>query len=322
MRADVATWANRNEVPPELAERLKKTSMITAGRRLSPMKPQTTIGCVVHYTAGWDAPSAVRVMLQRNVSVHATIERDGTIYLGIPVNFRAVHAAGSFGGYHLNHSFYGIELVGMGKVHRTHLSEQDLQSARLVLPSDVHCTEVGPLSDSPTYQRYVNRNTGQVSYLETRQPVQVFNNSLDERVMFTMYTEEQYKSLDLLLSFFRLVSGPHRSWTTIGHDVADGNKSDPGPTFRWSKISDTNLLWTPQRAIHFHEWATLVQEYLSRVGLYPGDRDGRWGPMTTDAARRVGLRESDAGRGVAAYRDLLDAYQQRRYHAVPMMERT
>lgn len=73
---------------------------------------------VMHYTAGWEAQSAIDTFANPNskVSAQITIDTDGTIYQHVDFNVRAWHAGpSSYAGYNgLNSHSIGIEFVNPG----------------------------------------------------------------------------------------------------------------------------------------------------------------------------------------------------------------
>ena len=86
---------------------------------------------VQHYTAGYNAESAVNTFTNKNskVSAHITVDLDGTIIQHVPFNVKAWHAGpSSHMGYNgLNSHSIGIEIVNIGWL-RT-LADGKLQDA-------------------------------------------------------------------------------------------------------------------------------------------------------------------------------------------------
>jgi hypothetical protein len=71
---------------------------------------------VVHYSAGYTAESCHETLERRGLSVHATIERDGTIWREVSDDNRGIHAGyGRWGGQsNMNHHAFGFEIANMG----------------------------------------------------------------------------------------------------------------------------------------------------------------------------------------------------------------
>jgi len=74
---------------------------------------RTPWAIVHHYTAGYTSQQTYDVLSKRGLSIHFTIERDGTLYRYLEDKDRGWHAGyGQWGGRsNMNHHAFGIEIV-------------------------------------------------------------------------------------------------------------------------------------------------------------------------------------------------------------------
>lgn len=160
---------------------------------------------VMHYTAGWNAESAIRTFSNpnSNVSAHLTVDLDGKVYQHVPFNIKAWHAGPSrYMGYNgLNSHSVGIEIVNIGFLRK--VGENQYQDS---YGSIKNGNQLGPLVEAPN-----PRVGGGVFY-------------------WPVYPERQLASVEAITA--ELIA-TYPILDIVTHEEIDtrGWKTDPGPAF-------------------------------------------------------------------------------------------
>lgn len=288
---------------PEDSESVVRHRHTNTGRRLAGWPGEKPSGCVVHFTAGWEADYAFTVMEKRNYSAHVVIERDGTIYLGVPLTDRAVHAGGSWKGRtNINHRFIGIELVNFGHVDGMvtgDVSKMGWEPGLPVFrPYNSGQKEAGVSPQDPWAYRMVDYGRGPRAVLTQQE--------IDQDVSYAGFPQAQ---IDALLWVVNSISSK-LGWledNIVGHDFIDDNKQDPGPAFPWELFYEQLEAQAPT------SWHG-AQDLLQQMGLYTGQIDGIYGPLTGRAIYSItGL---DLGKEITKdiWREVVLAWRRWRYN--------
>lgn len=170
---------------------------------------------VMHYTAGYNAASAINRFKDRNsqVSAHLVIERDGHITQMMPFNKKAWHAGPSRLGAvaNLNSHSIGFEFVNIGFLKKTANGLVDAYNGKV---------------DPAKFEDYVIAPNARVGSGEYYWPV---------------YTKAQ---IDAGLAAAEAIIKAYKINAICSHEEIDtrGWKTDPGPAFPMKSF--TNLLST------------------------------------------------------------------------------
>lgn len=161
---------------------------------------------VQHYTAGYDAQSAINTLVRKGsgVSAHIVVDLDGTITQLVPFNVRAWHAGpSSHMGYNgLNNHSIGIEIVNIGFLRRV--------NAR------VYQDAYGNSKDESHFPNGL---------------IEAANPKVGSGTFFwPRYTPEQLKAVDELTA---ALVAKYPIIDIVSHEQIDtrGWKTDPGPAF-------------------------------------------------------------------------------------------
>lgn len=229
-------------------------------------------GCVIHFTAGWEAEFAFTIMEKRNYSAHMVIERDGTIYLGVPLSSRAVHAGGSWKGHgNINHRFIGIELVNFGHVDAYARQPGEPKGMPHYRPSNSGQSETGIDPNAVWAYRVVNYGSGDRAVMTQQQ--------IDDSCKFAAFPQAQINALLWVVNSMSTQLG-WREDDIVGHDFIDDHKQDPGPAFPWELFHSQLEATVP---VDWHG----AQDLLQQMGLYTGMIDGLFGPLTMRAVYTI-----------------------------------
>ena len=195
--------------------------------------PKFVVG---HYTATWDAASAIRTLttLGTGVSAHFVIDRDGTITQLLPCNVKGWHAGPSaHGGYSgLNSHSVGIELVNIGPLRRITASVFEAHTGE-----HKNIAEIGAVEEH-AYARY---GSGQF--------------------FWQCYTRAQ---LDAMEELCLALDREYGIREFLGHEEIDtrGWKTDPGPAFPYVRF---RKLFQP-RDTDVDEWEVTASVLNARTG--------------------------------------------------------
>jgi N-acetylmuramoyl-L-alanine amidase len=165
---------------------------------------------VMHYTATWDAGSAIRTLKNANtenrVSAHVVIDVDGTITQLVPFKTKAWHAGSSHldlsGGRitGLNSHSIGIEIANAGYLRRTEAGDYLDSTGRNVTQR---------LTSSPILAPWDRVGPG--------------------ALYWPIYPEAQLDAIEALTR--GLLEAYPRIEAIVGHSDITTRKSDPGPAF-------------------------------------------------------------------------------------------
>ena len=72
--------------------------------------------CIVHYSAGYNVVGCKKALVDRGLSVHASIERDGVIFEHVSDKDRGIHAGDGkwCGDGSMNNAALGFEIINLG----------------------------------------------------------------------------------------------------------------------------------------------------------------------------------------------------------------
>ena len=173
---------------------------------------------VMHYTAGYNAESAINTLTspKSKVSAHVVIDRDGTITQLVPFNRKAWHAGPSkYMGYNgMNNYSIGFEMVNIGWLRKAGNDYIDAYGNTRTEE------QLGPLVESP------NSKIGSGNFF------------------WQTYTEEQLMAAEELTI---ALENEYDILDVTGHEDIDtrGWKTDPGPSFPMNRykelVQDRNL---------------------------------------------------------------------------------
>lgn len=165
---------------------------------------------VMHYTASWEAESALDTFKSKasKVSAHLTVDTDGTTYQHVPFNKIAWHAGPSqYKGYNgLNRFSIGIEFVNPGFLRKVGDNLYQDSRARRVSGNDIP-----PLVETA----YPRAGSG--------------------TFYFPVYTEDQMVAGE---SIVRSLVEKYNIIDIVTHEEIDtrGWKTDPGPAFPMNRF--------------------------------------------------------------------------------------
>lgn len=249
---------------------------------------------VLHYTAGYTAQHCFDVLVDRGLSVHHTLERDGQLHMHVAGSDRAVHAGyGQWGGHtNMNHHSLGVEVVNFGWAHAEYKGSTGLPTYKWD-PKHPDDPERKPDPDGRVFYRK-EKFSGKWWAITTKQTCESYPDHREpwQGHLWAKYTEEQIESLqwlcwewvkkyDILLE------------NIVGHEhVTPHRKADPGPSFRpvWMRLAeyleDHARHEKPELLDPRHRESDrlkAVQSHLTRMGLYGMSIDGLAGPGTMGA---------------------------------------
>ena len=246
---------------------------------------------VLHYSAGYDAQGCMDALVDRGLSVHCTIERDGQIWRHVGDENRCIHAGyGRWGGFSgMNSHALGFEIVNLGWLQGPNDGTSGFKG-----------NEVNPQSDGTEYFRIETYKDSQGRVKATRvltdtRCIQVPDHRDEWKShWWSAYPEEQLQSVfwqvwqwikkyDIMLE------------NVIGHEhVTPHRKQDPGPHFPWMKLEaylrEKALVESPKLLdpeYNQSERIKAVQSHCARMGLPVGDVDGVWGSKTAKAVEEA-----------------------------------
>lgn len=165
---------------------------------------------VMHYTAGWEAQSAIDTFKNKasRVSAHLTVDNDGTTYQHVPFNKIAWHAGPSqYKGYNgLNRYAVGIEFVNPGFLRKVGDNMYQDSRGRRVSGNDLP-----PLVETA----YPRAGSG--------------------TFYFPTYSEEQMEAGEQIV---KALVAKYRIIDIVTHEEIDtrGWKTDPGPAFPMNRF--------------------------------------------------------------------------------------
>jgi N-acetyl-anhydromuramyl-L-alanine amidase AmpD len=257
---------------------------------------------VLHYTAGYTARQCADALEKQKLSVHATIERDGTIYRHVKDGDRAIHAGyGRWAGVSgMNSHSLGIEMVNFGwadgKYEGTPSRKYDNDKSS---PDDPELM----VDLQPFYRREVyggkeyailtRAECGDFVDHRTNAPLvrgeQESIESLDS-LLWARYPAEQISAV-LLQTWAWVVSNNILLENVVGHEhITPHRKMDPGPAFPWQHFSKQLRSWASTSKPELLDWTVrtdekvkAVQSHCDRMGFSLGAIDGDWGPKTSAA---------------------------------------
>lgn len=175
---------------------------------------------VMHYTAGWNAASAVNNFKNKasKVSAHVVVERDGTITQCVPFNRVAWHAGPSIYDGHngMNNFSIGIEIVNIGFLREKPGAPGVYQMSSGSAWSDVPADR---LKDFDLSVRAPNARVGGGNYI------------------WPAYTAKQIAAVKDL---FAALLATYKIKDVTGHETIDTRhwKTDPGPAFPMTVFKD------------------------------------------------------------------------------------
>lgn len=251
---------------------------------------RTPWAIVHHYTAGYTADQCYDVLSKRGLSVHFTIERDGTLYRYLDDGNRGWHAGyGQWGGRsNMNHHAFGIEVVNFGWADGEFTGSSPHGVYRWKSTSD---PEIFP-SDREFYrdERYKNTKVRVVTKQECARFVDHRGNW--DGKYWAIYPSAQVEAT-AWQTFQWMKEYKILPENVIGHEhVTPHRKSDPGPAWPWRKIDEYIIgkarceapeLLDPN--FNRRGRVRALQSHCNRMGLPVGDIDGWWGPKTEAALK-------------------------------------
>lgn len=251
---------------------------------------RTPWAIVVHYSAGYNAEHCHKTLEKRGLSVHATIERDGTIWREVSDDNRGIHAGyGRWAGRsNMNHNAFGFEIANLGWLDGVYEGDA-VRSDNVYRPGEG--IEHNPQGDGKTYYR----DEGGTRIL-TETGCAQFPDHRDEWMdkYWSLYPQEQLDAVFWLMwqwvKKYNILPE-----NIVGHEhVTPHRKQDPGPAFpwrKWEKYLETKCqAELPELLNPMHrkrERVKAVQSHCDRMGLSVGDIDGYWGPNTNQAVTKA-----------------------------------
>jgi N-acetyl-anhydromuramyl-L-alanine amidase AmpD len=247
---------------------------------------------VVHYSAGYTAQSCHETLERRGLSVHATIERDGTIWREVSDDNRGIHAGyGRWAGQsNMNHHAFGFEIANMGPMDGPFTGT----SPYFVYdPQKYGVTEINPMADGTIQYRdesYTDSSgKKKTNCVLTRTKCASFPDHRQEyaKKVWSIFPDEQLQAVFWFM-YQWVLKHDILPENIIGHEhVTPGRKQDPGPAFPWTAWED----WLAEQLAEDRpelldpthrqsERIKAVQSHCARMGLAVGDIDGIWGPRT------------------------------------------
>lgn len=259
----------------------------SGARRWSRGWDQPPWGIVLHFAATGTSLATLQVLERRDLSTHASVERDGTAYQHVDLRHRCYHAGPSTwaGVEALNEHMLGIEIVNFGPFD----GEYDGTSPHLVFDWELERPDDPELLTAPGGRKWYRDETyKRIVRVVSRQSAV----SAPDGTLWAAYPEQQVRRVAWLVSRWCEVFGilPEN---VVGHDqVAPGRKSDPGPAWPWALFhTELRAALEPGRP-HLYDPDYLpaariraMQSHLRRLGTDVGPIDGIWGRRTDDALR-------------------------------------
>lgn len=253
---------------------------------------------VLHYSGTGTAAYTYEILVQRGLSVHATIERTGQVFRHVDDVNRCKHVgAGSWAGRSsLNSRALGIEIVNFGPSDGPWNGEPSPHPVFDWARDRPNDPELLPDPEGRTWWRdetYGGRTT-RVLTQQTAVLAGPFGADLPDHRgtgWWTTYPTSQVEAVAIQVANWGVTFGVLPEYV-VGHEhVSPGRKTDPGPAFPWRLLHQRLERVYADEAPHLLDEAycpslriRALQSHLARFGLPVGHIDGLWGPLTRRAS--------------------------------------
>jgi len=247
-------------------------------------RPDPADIAIIHYSAGYNVQGCYDALFERRISVHESVERDGSIYQHVDHNNRGIHAGyGVWGGKNsINSRSFGVEVINFGEGY---------EGDGMPSPHGKYGPPDDELIPTPNEVWYRVETYGQTSTrVLTRQKMKSFPDHREGSSgrMWALYPEAQVKSTHWLVWEWMKHSPNIILENVIGHEhVTPHKKIDPGPAWPWREtekyLESKAALERPELLDYNYrtkERIKAIQSHVHRCGINIGNIDGVWGTMT------------------------------------------
>lgn len=270
--------------------------------RWYPGWPSTPSGVVVHYSAGYNVKGCQETLEKRGLSVHCSIERDGTIYQHVADTERAIHAGyGRWAGVsNMNNRMFGFEIINFGPAEAEYIGIDEglyLYDPRKH-PEDATASEVWPNDDGRSWYRDETYNQGKsYSRILTTQTCKIgmpdHRKEYEDR-WWARYPRRQMRAV-LWQTWQWIKAHEILPENIVGHEhVTPHKKQDPGPAFSWKWfMGELDILYRAELPhlldpnVRTKERVLALQSHLDRMNMPVGGVDGGWGGLTQRATEEA-----------------------------------
>lgn len=264
----------------------------SAGRKAAPSL------IVLHYDATFSAYATWKVLKERGLSVHFTVDRDGTRLRHVADANRCYHAGSASSSWlglaDPNDISLGAEITNIGWL--TGVYNKDKVKEPAYRWSDKAHPEHAPDFDGFEYYRLESwtdpKGVVKKTAIVTRQPGSKFpdHRQATREYLWAKYSAAQVESIvEMVMDWVNQYGILPEN--IVGHEHLDpSRKLDPGPAFRavWDAIEKAYPQQVKDKKLIDPNHLTALrvkalQSHLRRLGVYSGSIDGDWGPRTQSA---------------------------------------
>jgi len=249
---------------------------------------------IIHYSAGYSVEDCFNALLGNKLSVHESVERDGTIYQHLNHGNRGIHAGyGQWSGRgNMNSRAFGVEVINFGWGYEG--SGEPSSYNKFGPPNDELIKDAKTWFRVESYKKNGKKISTRVL---TNQKMSNFADHRDEHLdkLWAEFPDNQVESTNWLVWEWLKENPNIILENVVGHEhVTPHRKTDPGPAWPWRKteafLETMAEKERPELLDHSYrakDRIKAVQSHVRRCGVDIGAVDGLWGPATSNGVRQL-----------------------------------